>query len=94
MALTRSTSSGSQPMMCASSAAYRSGSAAGRSILFSTGMICEVVLEGQVQVGQRLGLDALRRVDQQHRALAGGQRPGHLVGEVDVAGGVDQVAAT
>ena len=35
---TRSTSSGSQPMMCASSAAYRSGWAAGRSILFSTGM--------------------------------------------------------
>ncbi len=51
----------------------------------------EVGLEGQVEVGQRLRLDALRGVDQQHRALAGGQRAGHLVGEVDVAGGVDQV---
>jgi hypothetical protein len=51
----------------------------------------QVGFEGHVQVGQRLGLDALGCVDQQHRALAGGQRPGHLVGEVNVAGGVDQV---
>ena len=54
-------------------------------------MIVQVVLERQVEVGQRLRLDALRGVDEQHRALAGGQRPGHLVGEVDVARGVDQV---
>ena len=46
----------------------------------------EVVLHGQVQVGERLRLDALRGVDQQHGALAGGQRAGHLVGEVDVTG--------
>ena len=45
----------------------------------------EVVLERLVAVGQRLGLDPLRRVDQQHHALAGGQRPRHLVAEVDVA---------
>ena len=32
-----------------------------------------------------------RRVDQEHGALAGGQRAGDLVAEVDVAGGVDQV---
>ena len=38
-ALTRMTSAGSQPRMCASSAAYLSGWAAGRSILLSTGMI-------------------------------------------------------
>ena len=36
---TRITSVGSQPTMCASSSAYLSGSAAGRSILLSTGMI-------------------------------------------------------
>jgi hypothetical protein len=51
----------------------------------------EVVLHRQVQVGQRLGLDALRSVDQQHRALASRQGTGHLVGEVDVARGVDHV---
>ncbi len=51
----------------------------------------QVVLQGQVEVGERLRLDPLRGVDEQHRALAGGQRAGHLVGEVDVAGGVDHV---
>jgi hypothetical protein len=34
----------------------------------------QVVLQRQVEVGQRLGLDALRGVDQQDRALAGLQR--------------------
>ena len=88
---TRSTSSGSQPMRLASSAAYFSGWAAGRSILLSTGMIVQVVLQREVEVGQRLRLDALRGVDEQDRALAGGERAGDLVGEVDVAGGVDHV---
>ena len=50
-----------------------------------------VAVQRQIQVGQRLRFDALRGVDQQHRTLAGGQRPRHLVGEVDVAGGVDQM---
>ena len=51
----------------------------------------QVGSQRQVQVGQGLGLDSLRRVDQQDRALAGRQRPGDLVGEVDVARGVDEV---
>ena len=51
----------------------------------------EVVLHGEVQVRQGLGLDPLRRVDEQDGALAGGQRARHLVGEVDVPGGVDHV---
>ena len=51
----------------------------------------EVVLDREVGVGQRLRLDALRRVDEQQRALARGERPRHLVGEVDVPGRVDQV---
>ena len=51
----------------------------------------EVGVERHVQVGQRLRLDALGRVDQQDRALAGGQAAGDLIAEVDVAGGVDQV---
>ena len=36
-------------------------------------------------------LDALCCVDQQDRAFACGKRPGHLIREVDVPGGVDQV---
>ena len=51
----------------------------------------EVVLEGLVAVGQRLGLDPLRGVHQEDGTLAGGQRAGDLVAEVDVARGVDQV---
>ena len=58
----------------------------GRQVdLVEAGDDLEVVLEGQVAVGQGLGLDALGGVDQQDHALAGGQRPGHLVAEVDVA---------
>jgi hypothetical protein len=45
----------------------------------------------QVGVGQGLGLDPLGGVDQEQRPLAGGQRTRDLVGEVDVAGGVDEV---
>ena len=51
----------------------------------------EVVVDGEIGVGQRLRLDALRRVNQQQRALAGGQRPRDLVAEVHVSGRVDQI---
>ena len=51
----------------------------------------QVAVQRQVEVGQRLRLDALGGVDQQHRTLAGLERTGHLVGEVDVTGRVDQV---
>ena len=51
----------------------------------------QVVLQREVQVRQCLCFDPLRGVDQQDSALAGGERAGHLVGEVDVPGGVDQV---
>ena len=51
----------------------------------------EVVVDREIGVGQRLRLDALRRVDEQQRAFAGGQRARDFVAEVDVAGRVDQV---
>ena len=50
----------------------------------------EVVLQCHVQVRQGLCLDALGGVHQQDRTFARGQRARHLVGEVDVARGVDQ----
>ena len=50
-----------------------------------------IVLDGLVDVGEGLGLDPLRGVDDEQRALARGEAAGDLVGEVDVAGGVHQV---
>ena len=51
----------------------------------------EVVLQREVEVGQRLRLDALGCVDEQDRAFASGKAARHLVGEVDVPWRVDQV---
>ena len=53
----------------------------------------QVVLQGQVSVGQGLGLHPLGGVHHQHRPLAGGQGPGHLIVEVHMARGVDEVEA-
>jgi hypothetical protein len=51
----------------------------------------EAAVERQIEVGQRLGLDALGRVHDQQRAFAGGQGARDLVGEVHVPRRVDQV---
>ena len=51
----------------------------------------EVVLHGQIEVGQGLGLHPLGGVHQEQHPLAGGQGPGDFVGKIDVARGVDQV---
>ena len=47
----------------------------------------------EVDVGQGLGLDALGRVDDEDRPLAGLEAAADLVAEVDVAGRVDEVEA-
>lgn len=36
-------------------------------------------------------MDALCRIDEQQRSLTGGQTTGHLVGEIDMTGRVDQM---
>ena len=51
----------------------------------------EIALQRQVAVGERLRLDALRRVDDQDDALARRERAADLVAEVDVTGRVDEV---
>ncbi len=51
----------------------------------------EAVLDREVGIRERLGFHALRRVDNQQRALRRGERPGDLVREVDVPRRVDQV---
>ena len=50
-----------------------------------------IVLDRLVDIGERLRLHPLRRVDHQQRALARGEAAGDLVGEVDMAGRVHQV---
>ena len=50
-----------------------------------------IVVERLIDIGQRLRLDPLGGVDHEQRALAGGQRPVHLIGEIDMARRVDQV---
>ena len=89
--LTRRTSSGSQPMSCGKlgRVALRVGR---RQVdLVEHRNDGEVVLHREVQVRERLRLDPLRSVHQQHRALARGEGAGDLVREVDVARGVDHV---
>ena len=51
----------------------------------------EIVLDREVRVRQGLRLDALRGIHQEQRALAGGQGPRHLIREVHVPGGVDEI---
>ena len=64
LAETRRVSEAGTPRTASISAAQRSGSAAGRSILFRRDYQLEVVLEGEIGVGQGLGFDPLRGVDQ------------------------------
>ena len=49
------------------------------------------LLHRQVDIGHRLGLDPLRRIDDQQRPFARRQRAGDFIGKIDVPGGVDQV---
>ncbi len=64
---------------------------AGEVDLVDHGNDRKIVLHRDVDVGDRLRLDALRGVDDEDGALAGGKRARYLVGEVDVAGRIDQV---
>ena len=91
LALVRTASLASRPMMVSICSRMRSGSAAGRSILLMTGNDFEIVMQRQVRVGERLRFDALGRIHHQQRALAGLQAARDLVRKVDVAGRVDQI---
>ena len=65
--------------------------ALGRSILLMTGMTLSFWREREVRVRHGLRLDALRGVDQQHRAFTGRETARDLVGKVHVARRVHQV---
>ena len=49
------------------------------------------LLNRGVTVSHRLRLDTLASIDNQQRAFASGQRPGDLVGKIDVPGRIDEV---
>ena len=51
----------------------------------------EAVVHGKVHVCKRLRLDALRRVHDEHGALAGGKRTADFIGKVYVARRVDEI---
>ena len=51
----------------------------------------EAFLDGEIGIGQRLGLDTLGGIGHQERSLARLETSGYLVREVDVARGVDEV---
>ena len=91
LALTARISAGSMPSVCMISSLISSGRAACMSILFSTGTMVRSLPTARIGVGHGLGLNSLRRIDQQDRPLAGRQAARNLVVKVDVAGRVDQV---
>ena len=45
----------------------------------------------EVDVGDRLRLDALGRIDDEQRAFAGRERARDFVGKIDVAGRIEEV---
>ena len=51
----------------------------------------EPLVAGEKEVGKSLSLDPLRGVHHQHRALAGRQAARDFIGEIHVAGRIDQV---
>ncbi len=51
----------------------------------------QALLDGGVAVGDGLGLDTLAGIDHQQRPFARRQRARDFIGEVDVAGGIDEV---
>jgi hypothetical protein len=51
----------------------------------------QVVVDGEVGIGESLSFHALAGVDDQQGAFAGLQAAGNFVGEIDVAGRINQV---
>ena len=52
---------------------------------------CQVLFEGEVDIGEGLGLDALGGVDDEDCGFDGLEGAGDFVGEIDMAGSVDKI---
>jgi hypothetical protein len=88
MAMAASPSSSRSSVICAPGALDVGG---GEIDLVDDGDDLEAAVQCQVIVGERLRLDALGGVHDEKGSLAGGQGARHLVGEVHVPRGVDEV---
>ena len=51
----------------------------------------QIMVNGQIGIRQGLRLDPLGSVYHQNGAFTGRQRPGYLIIEIHMAGGVDQI---
>jgi hypothetical protein len=71
----------------------RVGVGRGQVDLVQDGDQGQSLAQGEMNIGEGLRLDPLGRVDDEDRALAGLEAVADLVGEVDMAGRVDQVQA-
>ena len=91
LALTSTASLASRPITCSICSRTALGLGRGQVDLVDDRNDFQVVVEGQVGVGEGLRFDALRGVDHQQRAFAGLQAARDFVGEIDVAGRVDEV---
>ncbi len=67
------------------------GMGRGQVDLVDGGHNVQIGVHGERRVGDGLCLNTLSGVDDEHRALAGGQRTRDLVGKVNVARRIDQV---
>jgi hypothetical protein len=85
LALTRTACSALMPMISSISAARR------QVDLVDDRQHFEPLLHRGMAVGDALRLDTLGGIDDQQRAIAGGEAARHFVGKIDVAGRVDQV---
>jgi len=51
----------------------------------------QVMLDGQIGVGQSLSLNSLRDVNDQHRSFTGGQATRNFIGKIDMTGSINHV---
>ena len=82
---------GRSPICASISSSSSSGSRPGRSHLLRNVSTGRRARPTDLEQLERLGLDALRRVEHHHRGIDGGEHAVGVLGEVAVARGVEQV---
>ncbi len=82
---------GVRPMRSVISSSSSSGARPGRSHLLIDGDDGDAAVATHLEQLEGLRLEALGGVDEHHRGVDGGQHPVGVLGEVGVAGGVDEI---